>query len=66
MAEGHPNARHYSIAVLMTETEIARKRVQGRMVSEVGLIRAAIPAAIDKAASRAFTKLLEELNADAE
>lgn len=66
MAEGHPDARHYPIGMLVVETTIARKRVVGRMVSEATLIRSAIPAAIDRKASKAFKELVEKLNADAE
>lgn len=66
MSQGHPDARHYPIGVLMVETEIARKRELSRMVNEVSLIRSAIPAALDKKASRAFKEHLENLSADAE
>ena len=38
MSEGHPHARKYPLAMLWTEAELARERVNGRLATEATLL----------------------------
>lgn len=38
MAEGHPCARKYPLAMLWTEAELARERVNARLATEATLL----------------------------
>lgn len=64
MAEGHAEARFYPLGMLAVEVEIARKRENGKLVSEVALLRMAMASVMDKKAARDFKKELEKLGAN--
>lgn len=66
MSEGHSEARFYPLGMLAVEVEIARKRENGKLVSEVSLLRMAMASVMDKKAAREFKKELEKLGANAE
>ncbi len=66
MAQGHPEARFYPIGMLATEVDIARKRENGKLASEISLMQLAMGSVLSKKSGSALKKELENLSADAE
>jgi len=63
LAEGHVNARRYPIATVGLEADIARRRINNRMVTEATLMQACVGTVMGgKEGTRHFNSLIKELN----
>lgn len=62
LAEGHPNARFYPIAVLWSEARIARQRINAKMVMEATLLQTAVSTVLGgKKATKNFKDLIAKV-----
>lgn len=61
MAEGHPDARWYPVAMLWAEALLAEDRVTALEGTRATLLQAAIISVLSKSGSGYFTKLLQKL-----
>lgn len=62
MAEGHQYANNYPLSKLWIEAEIAKERINAKMVTETVLLQAVVASAFNKAGSDELQKLMDDLN----
>lgn len=63
LAEGHVHARRYPLATVGVEADIARRRINNRMVTESTLMQACVGTVLGgREGTRHFNKLIKELN----
>jgi len=63
LSEGHSNAQRYPLAMVGMEAEIARRRINNRIVTESTLLQACIGSVMNgKEGTRHYNKLIKELN----
>lgn len=60
-AHGHPEARHYPVPMLWTETRIVRNRVNREMANTAVLTQLAVSSILSKEAGKAFEKHVKSL-----
>lgn len=61
MAHGHPEARHYPVPMLWTETRIVRQRVNRELANQATLTQMAVGSILSKEAGKAFNKRIKQL-----
>ena len=64
MAHGHPEARHYPVPMLWTETRIVRRRMNKELADNSTLTQMAISAVLSKDGRDAFNKNIKRLTGD--
>ena len=63
LAEGHVHAQRYTLATVGYEADIARRRINNRIVTEATLMQACVGTVMGgKEGARHFNKLIKELN----
>ncbi|AWY09488.1 tail protein [Ruegeria phage vB_RpoS-V16] len=61
MAHGHPEARHYPVPMLWTETRIVRQRVNREFANQAVLTQMAVGSILSKEAGKAFNRRIKQL-----
>lgn len=61
MAHGHPEARHYPVPMLWTETRIVRQRVNRDLANNSIFTQKAIASILSKDAGKEFRKDIKAL-----
>lgn len=62
MAHGHPEARHYPVPMVWTETRLVRRRVNRELANNAVLTQLVIGSALSKDANKALQKQIKRLN----
>jgi hypothetical protein len=63
LSEGHRFAQHYPLAMVGAEAAIARRRINGKLVTESTLMQACIGAVMNgKKGGAHYRKLIKDLN----
>lgn len=61
MAEGHPEAAKYRVAVVWSEVRIVRERLSRRARDEAILMQTVITSVLSKDGSKVLNKLLKDM-----
>lgn len=62
LANGHPDAREYPLAVLFDESSIVVERLNGMEVTRAILLQQAVSSLLSKEGSKSFKEVVEKLS----
>jgi hypothetical protein len=65
LSEGHPSARHYTLAHLWSEVRLVKRRINGKTKLDAVILQSVATSILDsKAGGRMLRKLLKRLDYD--